>query len=200
MKKYREWLPAAGYEGTASIGGSFVSSRIEDYYLTPYELGYGPFVKFDHDFIGREALENMLKDGRPQRKKMTFEWNGQDLGKITSSLYDRDSKPCKYFDLPNANYASSSFDAVLRDGKTVGLSMFTGYSHNERCGLSLGVVDADVNVGDQLSLVWGEENGGTKKPTVEPHRQCEVRVKVAPTPYSREVREGYHQGWRTQSE
>ena len=198
MKKYREWLPASGYEGTASIGGSFVSNNIEDYYLTPYELGYGPFVKFDHDFVGREALEKMLTDGRPQRKKVTFEWNGEDLGKITSSLYDRHTLPYKYFDLPIANYGSSSFDAVERNGKTVGFSMFTGYSHNERCGLSLGVVDANVNVGDQLTLVWGEENGGSKKPTVERHRQCEVRVKVAPTPYSREAREGYQGGWRSE--
>ena len=196
MKKYREWLPASGYEGTASIGGSFVPKNIEDYYLTPYELGYGPFVKFDHDFVGREALEKMVKDGRPQRKKVTFEWNGEDLGKIAGSLYQREQLPCKYFDLPVANYASSSFDAVKRDGKVVGFSMFTGYSHNERCGLSLGVVDADINVGDQLDLVWGEENGGTKKPTVERHRQTEVRVKVAPTPYSRDARETYHQGWR----
>jgi hypothetical protein len=55
MKAYREWLPADGYEATGSLGGSFVSKNIEDYYLNPYELGYGPFVKFDHDFIGREA-------------------------------------------------------------------------------------------------------------------------------------------------
>ena len=41
MKAYREWLPANGYEATGSIGGSFVSKNIEDYYLTPYELGYG---------------------------------------------------------------------------------------------------------------------------------------------------------------
>jgi vanillate/3-O-methylgallate O-demethylase len=199
MKSYREWLPATGYEGTASIGGSFVSPKIEDYYLTPYELGYGPFVKFDHEFAGSAALEALVKSARPQRKKVTFEWNGEDLGKITSSLYDRDSMPYKYYDLPNANYASSSFDAVERDGKTVGLSMFTGYSHNERCGLSLGVVDADVNIGDQLTLVWGEENGGTRKSTVEPHKQGTVRVKVAPTPYSSDVRQGYQDGWRTQA-
>ena len=43
MKRYREWLPAGGYEGTGSIGGSFVSDKIEDYYMTPYELGYGGF-------------------------------------------------------------------------------------------------------------------------------------------------------------
>ena len=47
------------YEAKASIGGSFVSANIEDYYLTPWDLGYGHFVKFDHDFIGREALEKM---------------------------------------------------------------------------------------------------------------------------------------------
>ena len=81
MKKYREWLPANGYEATGSIGGSFVSDNIEDYYLTPYELGYGPFVKFDHDFVGREALEKIA--GKPHRKKVTFAWNarrhGEDL-------------------------------------------------------------------------------------------------------------------------
>ena len=57
MKAYRQWLPATSYEGKGgSIGGSFYSDNIEDYYMTPYELGYGPFVKFDHDFIGSEAL------------------------------------------------------------------------------------------------------------------------------------------------
>jgi vanillate/3-O-methylgallate O-demethylase len=197
MKAYREWLPANGYEGTGSIGGSFVSGKIEDYYLTPYELGYGPFVKFDHDFVGREALEAMVREKRPQRKKVTFEWNGDDLGKVLASLTDRGSEPYKFFDLPIANYASSSYDAVTMNGKVVGLSMFTGYSHNERCGLSLGVVDENINVNDVLTLVWGEENGGTRKPTVERHKQCDVRVKVAPVPYSRDAREGYHQGWRS---
>ena len=197
MKKYREWLPASGYEGTGSLGGSFVSRNIEDYYLTPYELGYGPFVKFDHEFVGREALERMVRDGRPQRRKVTFEWNDEDLAKVFSSLVDGRNEPCKFFDLPIANYASSSYDSVTIGHRVVGLSMFTGYSHNERCGLSLGVVDGDVNMGDVLTLIWGEENGGTKKPTVERHRQCEVRVKVAPVPYSRDAREAYQQGWRT---
>src|SRR3954470_3483207 len=50
MKAYREWLPADWYEATGSLGGSFYSDDIEDYYRTPAELGYGGFVKFDHDF------------------------------------------------------------------------------------------------------------------------------------------------------
>ena len=78
MKKYREWLPANSYEAAGAIGGSFVSKNIEDYYLTPYEIGYGPFVKFDHDFIGREALEKM-NGGKGGRRKVTLAWNGEDV-------------------------------------------------------------------------------------------------------------------------
>jgi vanillate/3-O-methylgallate O-demethylase len=197
MRKYREWLPASGYEGTGSIGGSFVSSNIEDYYLTPYELGYGPFVKFDHDFIGRDALEKKAKG--PHRKKATFAWNGADVAKIYASLFEPYGQTYKFFDLPVANYASSSYDRVMKAGKTVGLSMFGGYSYNERTALSLGIVDDSVQVGDELTLVWGEENGGTRKTTVERHRQLEVRVRVGPTPYARDAREQYHDGWRTQT-
>jgi vanillate/3-O-methylgallate O-demethylase len=40
-------------------------------------------------------------------------------------------------------------------------------------------------------------SGGTRKPTVERHRQCHVRVTVAPVPFSRDAREAYQQGWPT---
>jgi len=195
MKPYREWLPANSYEATGSIGGSFASANIEDYYLTPYALGYGPFVKFDHEFIGREALEK--RQHEPQRKKVTFEWNAEDIARIYRSLVDPSLPNYKYMDIPNFNYASSSYDAVTMGGKVVGFSMFGGCSFNERRMLSLGVVDSNINVGDVLTLVWGEEGGGTTKSTVERHTQTEVRVKVAPVPYARDAREGYHQGWRT---
>jgi vanillate/3-O-methylgallate O-demethylase len=197
MRAYREWLPASGYEATGSIGGSFVSERIDDYYLTPYALGYGPFVKFDHDFAGRAALERLAK--QPQRKKVTFEWNGEDLARIYASLFVPGGECFKFFDLPIANYASSSYDRIALAGRTVGLSMFGGYSFNQRCGLSLGVVDPDVEIGDELMLTWGEEGGGTHKTTVERHAQIDVRVRVAPVPYSRDARESYQTGWRSRA-
>ena len=105
----------------------------------------------------------------------------------------------KFFDLPIANYSSSSYDKVTIAGKTVGFSMFGGYSFNERCGLSLGVVDADISLGDVLTLVWGEAGSGTAKTTVERHQQLEVRVKVSPVPYARAARESYSAGWRTRT-
>ena len=63
--------------------------------------------------------------------------------------------------------------------------------------MSLGIVDPGIEIGDELTLIWGEESGGTRKTTVEPHRQLAIRVRVARTPYARAAREGYHEGWRT---
>jgi vanillate/3-O-methylgallate O-demethylase len=197
MKAYREWLPANGYEATGSIAGSFVSDNIEDYYSNPYELGYGPFVKFDHDFIGADALKRM--EGKPHRRKVTFAWNGEDIAKTYDCLFEPGRDIYKFFDIPIGNYGSASFDAVMKNGKVVGLSMFSGYSANERQALSLGVVDPDIQEGEVLTLIWGEPEpgGGSKKPTVERHKQLEVRVKVSPVPYARDARETYAEGWRT---
>src|SRR5580698_536578 len=197
MKSYREWLPAASYEGTGSIGGSFNSSNIEDYYMTPYELGYGPFVKFDHDFIGREALEKIVD--KPQRRKVTFAWNADDVVKDFKSMFEPGKEHYKYIDLPLSNYTSASYDRVHVGGKTVGVSMFAGYSYNERSMLSLGVVDPDVAIGNEVTLVWGEEGGGTQKTTVERHKQIEIRAIVSPVPYGKVAREEYAAGWRTQT-
>jgi vanillate/3-O-methylgallate O-demethylase len=198
LKSYREWLGADSYEATGSIGGSFVSDNIEDYYLNPWELGYGFFVKFDHGFHGREALEAL--DPAKQRKKVTLAWNPEDMTRVLASLFDPDGEQYKYFDLPLANYASSNYDSVVdADGKVVGLSMFTGYSYNEKQALSLATVDPDIPVGAEVRVVWGEENGGTEKTTVEPHKQIEIRAVVSPIPYSRVARETYHEGWRTKS-
>ena len=194
MKAYRQWLPASSYEGTGSLGGSFASNNIDDYYMTPYALGYGPFVKFDHDFIGREALEKMA--GEPQRKKVTFAWEPEDVVKVWASLFEP-GDPYKYLDLPLSNYASASYDSVLSRGRIVGFSMFTGYSYNERTVLSLGVVDSDIDVGSEVSILWGEPGGGTRKPTVERHRQIEIRAVVTPVPYSKVARQSYATGWRT---
>jgi vanillate/3-O-methylgallate O-demethylase len=197
MKSYRQWLPATGYEGTGSLGGSFYSDHIEDYYLTPYELGYGPFVKFDHDFIGRESLEKIA--AQPHRRKVTFAWNADDVARVFRSMFEPGVEKYKCIDLPLSNYASASYDKLLNRGKTVGLSMFSGYSYNESSMLSLGVADPDIALGNEVTLVWGEEGGGSKKTTVERHKQIEIRAIVSPAPYSKVAREEYAVGWRTAS-
>jgi vanillate/3-O-methylgallate O-demethylase len=195
LRPYREWLPADGYEAVNALAGSFVSEDIEDYYLNPWELGYGHLVKFDHDFIGRDALAKI--DPETQRKKVTLEWSSDDVTEIMASVFVPEDEGYQFFDLPNANYGSSSFDSVVdADGRLVGLSMFTGYSANERRALSLATVGHEIELGTELNLLWGEPDGGTRKVTVQPHRQKTVRVIVSPVPYAAVARLDYASGWR----
>ena len=195
LKAYREWLPTSSYEANAGLGGSFVSKNVEDYYTSPWDLGYNTFTKYDHDFIGKEALQAM--ESKPHRKKVTFAWNNEDVTDVMHSMFAPAGENYKAIDLPLSNYASSSFDAVVSKGKAVGASMFSGFSFNEKKMLSLGFVEEQYSKpGTELTLVWGEEGGGTKKTTVERHKQKEVRVIVGPTPYAKDVREGYEGKWR----
>ena len=85
------------------------------------------------------------------------------------------------------------------DGELVGMSMFNGYSYNERCMLSLAIVNSDVKVGDVLTLKWGEPDETGKTSIESPHKQAEIRVMVAPTPYAAEARENYADSWRTKA-
>jgi len=190
MKAYREWLGGDSYEALASLGGSFYSKKIEDYYLTPYDLGYGAFVKFDHEFVGRAALEKHAKKQR--RRKVTLAWNGDDVRKALGTLFSTGRNVAKYIDLPLANYATLPFDVVQKGGKTIGVSTYTGYSFNERSMLSLAVLDAKyAKPGTQVTLVWGEESGGSSKPTVERHKQMKIRATVGPVPYGDTARTAY---------
>jgi vanillate/3-O-methylgallate O-demethylase len=198
MRGYREWLGADSYEANNALAGSFVSDDIEDYYLNPWELGYGPFVKFDHDFIGRDALGQI--DADSQRRKVTLAWDAEDVEKIFASLFDTADQGYQFFDLPIANYGSSNFDSVIdADGKVLGFSMFTGYSANEKRALSLATLDPAVEIGTEVHVVWGEPDGGTRKRTVEPHKQLNVRAVVSPVPYSEVARTTYADGWRSKA-
>jgi len=195
LRPYREWLGANSYEAINALAGSFVSDDIEDYYLNPWELGYGGFVKFDHDFVGRGALEAV--DPEIQRRKVTLVWNAEDVAKLLASPVSK-GPGYQFFDLPNASYGSSNFDAVRdADGNIVGLSLFTGYSANERKVLSLATVNPDVPLGAEVQVIWGEPNGGSEKTTVQPHEQFAVRAIVSPVPYAAPARDSYQPGWRT---
>ncbi len=192
LEDYREWLPANTYEATASLGGSYYSEDIEDYYFTPYDLGYGHMVGFDHDFVGREALERI--SGRPPRKKVTLVWDGDDVTeKIFSSLFERDGLPAKHLELPSSWYSALQYDRVVKGGRTVGISTYVGYSHNERSMLSLASVDVDLaEPGTQLTLLWGEKPN-SRKPQVEPHEQVEIKATVAPAPLVEYARTSYRE-------
>lgn len=189
MKAFREWLPADSYEAIGSLGGSFYSENIEDYYLTPYDLGYGGSVKFDHDFVGREALEKISKN--PKRTKVTLALNRDDVMQAIGTIFDKGER-AKFFEFPSAVYSTWPYDAVKKDGKTIGVSTWVGYSSNEGKMLTLAILDNEhAQPGDEVVFVWGQQPGTGSRPTVESHKQVEIRATVAPVPYAEIAREAY---------
>jgi vanillate/3-O-methylgallate O-demethylase len=181
LAAYREWLPLSK---VGSLGGSLDSADIADYYLTPYDIGYGRTVRFDHDFVGRQALEAMA-DAMGQttpRTKVTLVWNADDVTAAIGSLY-RPGPGAKYIEMPKARYATHHEDKVLKDGVPVGISLDCGYLANEREMVSLATVDtALAEPGTEVTVVWGE-HPVSAKPAVEEHVQVQIRAVVAPCPY-----------------
>ena len=197
LRAYRQWLTVNHYEAKASIGGSFVGRDISDYYLTPWDLGYGPFVKFDHEFIGRAALEK--KAAGTHRRKVTL---ALDDASVTDALYTMfdEGLRAKFIEFPSAVYAMHPYDRVTTDGKLVGLSTWIGYSANEGKMLTLAMVDEQYAApGTEVNLVWGEPDGGTSKPAVERHRQVDIKAVVSPAPYSAVARTSYADSWRNRT-
>jgi vanillate/3-O-methylgallate O-demethylase len=180
MKPYREWLSAMTFEAQASVGGSFVSDDVEDYYLRPWDLGYGNLIKFDHDFIGRAALERVADE--PHRRKVWLRWNDEDVLRImASSLFGQGDRAMP-IDLPNSVYVHFQFDKVLRGDRPVGLSTFCGYTVNQGVVSSLAMVDeAEAVDGAEVTVVWGED-GGASKPFLPPHVQTEIRATISTSP------------------
>lgn len=153
---FRKWLPASAWAANVQLAGSYRSSNIEDYYVTPWDMGVDRLMKFDHDFIGRKALEEMAE--RPRRAKVTLIWNPQDVARIQASLLEP-GIPYKYLEFPVSSYGFPQCDAVrTRDGKLIGRSGFVGYSGNESKILSLAVVDSQyATLGTEALLTWGKQ-------------------------------------------
>ncbi len=165
-----------GYEAGASIGGSFYSQNIEDYYFTPWDMGYGGFMKFDHDFIGREALREECRTA-PHRKKVTLALDNDDVTRVIASTFQKHNR-AKFIDWPSAVYSMHPFDRVLVDGKTVGVSTWVGYSvergqdaHARRARRR-----STPSPAPKSMFLWGEEDGGSQQADGRaPHADADAR-------------------------
>ncbi len=188
LRGYREWLDASK---VGSFGGSLGSDDITDYYVTPWDIGLGRSVSFDHDFLGKDALQTLSEN--KTRKKVTLVWNDEDFAAATQTYFDQSQLPAKFIEMPKARYAQFPTDLVLIDGETVGISFDSGYLANERAFISLAAVDLEhAAPGTEVVVVWGE-SPNTRKPHVEPHRQIQIRATVAPSPYFDFARDQYRQ-------
>jgi vanillate/3-O-methylgallate O-demethylase len=182
---FRRW---AGTDTLGSLGGSLLFEDIEDYYVTPFDLGYGSHVAFDHDFVGRAALEAMAKD--PPRTKVTLLWDREDVARTIGTQFGP-GPVAKSINLPKARYALYQMDEVRHGGRRVGVSMDCGLIANEQAMVSLATIDvAQSAPGTEVTVLWGE-SPNSAKPQVEPHVQVEIRATVAPAPIAAFARGAY---------
>jgi vanillate/3-O-methylgallate O-demethylase len=183
--EYREWLPAAR---AGSVAGSLASEDIRDYYMTPYDLGLGRSVRFDHDFHGRAALERHAADQK--RRKVTLLWNAEDVADVVRSQVEP-GVPAKFLDFPKARYGLFQMDEVRHHDRPAGISTDAGYVAYDQLYMSLATLDVDIADGTEVEIVWGEDPVSRKDSVDRTHRQVRIRATVAPAPYHEWARTVY---------
>ncbi len=148
------------------------SDNEENLFVTPYEVGWGYLVNFDHDFMGKEALQKVRHN--PARQAVTLEWNTEDVGDVFMSQFrGRDVEPydeIEYNTMPGYVRA----DYVLAGEKKIGIASGRVTAFYERRMVSLAFIDpAFAQEGKEVVVLWGAPHGPQKK----------IRATVARFPY-----------------
>lgn len=175
----------AVYNINRRLRGS-VGDDLDVRFVTPYDVGWGYLVNFNHEFPGRKALEKIAQN--PPRTVVTLEWNAEDIAAVYATQFQgREVEPCERIDArpldmfyqdniigwPAEGYIYRA-DKVMADGKQVGISTGRICSYYYNRMISLGFIDPRyAELGKELTLIWGTP--GTP--------QKEIRVKVARYPY-----------------
>jgi glycine cleavage system aminomethyltransferase T len=190
LAEYRRWLPLFGIEGQRPLHGSFYSENIEDYYVTPYELGYGRMIHLDHDFIGRDALEKARDNVR--WRKVTLVLDNDDVraalgGDVRAGLggdvrAGLDGDPG--FRLTYSRHRIEAGDTLVGTTYQSATCSFDSF-------LALSLVDpAHAVPGTAVTVVWGDHPG----PGTDPGADLgfpRIRATVQPAPYNEHARNLY---------
>jgi vanillate/3-O-methylgallate O-demethylase len=173
-------LSLYSFEGQKPLHGTFVSENIEDYYVSPYELAYGKSISFNHDFIGREALEK-ARD-KVKRTKVTLVFNAADVRDVFGA---------------NPGYTLSYARYRVEAGsKLAGVTFYCAYIHPEGTILGLALVESPhAAPGTEVEVLWGENPGpgaGSTAGTNTDYRR--IRATVQPAPYNEFARTQYRTG------
>ena len=172
---YRRWQGLYSFEGQNPLHGSFFSPDIEDYYVSPWELGYGRSISLGHDFIGRDALRAARDTVRRAKVTLVFD----DADAPTAIPDGRDMA------LNNGRYL------VTAGPDTAGMVYHTASLAPAGAVLALAVLDQRfAEPGTRVSVAWGEHPG----PGASPEASLEfprIGATVQPAPYSEHARTAY---------
>ncbi|WP_460776587.1 aminomethyl transferase family protein [Microbacterium sp. GXF7504] len=174
LAEFRSSVNLFGYEGQNPLYGSFYSERIEDYYASPWEFGYGRSISLDHDFIGRDALAAARETAT--RKKVTLEFEPADLAALPGD--------------PGAFLNDYGRHRIEQDGRLVGVTFQTARIAPLDRVLALSLIEADQAApGTSVEVVWGRHPGPDATESVPEFPR--IRATVRPAPYNEYARTAY---------
>lgn len=145
-------------------------------YFNPIDLGWGHMITFDHDFVGRAALEVAMQ--QQAKKIVTLEWYADDIKDIYASYFES-GEPFEFMEFPaNLIWTTQSSivvaDEVQIDSRSIGISSGRIYSFYYRRMISLAVIETEYAIeGTTLEVIWGNPS----------KRQKKIRAKVSRFPY-----------------
>ncbi len=142
-------------------------------FRTPQEVNWAWMARFDHDFLGREAVEAEAAD--PKRKTVILRWNHEDILDVFASQFEP-GEEYKYIEFPCApqQLAGGHADLVTKGDEPVGVSSAAVYSYYYREMLSQCAIDLEQSeIGTEVVLHWGDHGRRIK----------EIRATVERFPY-----------------
>ncbi|GAA2229418.1 aminomethyl transferase family protein [Herbiconiux moechotypicola] len=175
LEDYRRSLSLFSFEGQNPLYGSFYSDDIDDFTTSPWELGYGRSLSFDHDFIGRDSLEAARES--TSRTKVTLEFDAHDARAVLGADDE--------YALSYGRYRVENHTGL------VGTAFYTARIAPVGTVLSLALVDRAVDEpGTEVEVVWGDHPGHGTPAEVELGLP-RVRAVVRPSPYDAYARTAY---------
>jgi len=177
FRKFVDELSFLPYEFFEPNSGSHEGDSTE-LHFSPVEMGWGRSIKFDHDFIGREALEPEVEN--PRRVMRTLVWNEEDVADVVASFFRKDEEPYKFMEWPREYLGRVVADKIEdAEGNLLGFATSRCYSYYFREMLSLAVIDVShAEPGTEVTVFWGDHG----------KRQKAIRATVAPAPYKTDRR------------
>jgi glycine cleavage system aminomethyltransferase T len=166
---------------TVKLTGSY-GTDIKNFIYTPYDFGWDRMIRFDHEFVGREALEKLSANN--SNTMVSLEWNADDVADVFASQF-RDGEPYEYIEEPNFKTFDNGFvrtacDKVLNEkGEPIGRSFGRQNAAYFQRMISICCINKKyAEEGKKVIVVWGEEG----------KKQKEIRAKVARFPYNNVLR------------
>jgi glycine cleavage system aminomethyltransferase T len=149
-------LPIAS-DVTMKKSGSIDPANLRARLRTPGEVDWMWMAKFDHDFVGRAAVE--AESRNPKRKVVNLLWNVEDILDVFASQF-QPGEEYKLIDFPCAQPQPAGGHADLvttLDGREIGISSATTYSYYYRQMISQCIIDIDQDeLGNEVIVHWGD--------------------------------------------